>query len=70
MQKKCSRLDTKQSELDSDNAKTNEEMNIAKQVLEDANNSLDPAISEGNMVKVKIARKMIPVANKKNIHRF
>ena len=70
MQKKCSRLDTKQSKLDSDNAKTNEEINIAKQVLEDGNNSVDSAISEGNMVKVKVARKMIPVANKKNIHRF
>lgn len=32
-QKKCSKLDTKQSELDSDIAKTNEDVNIAKQML-------------------------------------
>ena len=65
MQEKCSKLGTKQSELDSDSAKTNEEMNIAKQVLEDANSSLDSAISEGNMVKMQIAREMIALANEK-----
>ena len=51
--------------MDSDVAKTNEEVNIAKQILEDANNSLDQAISEGIMIKIKIAREMIAVANKK-----
>ena len=34
-------------------------------MLEDANNSLDQATSESNMIKIKIAREMIAVANKK-----
>ena len=34
-------------------------------MLEDANNSLDQTISEGNMIKIKIAREMTAVANKK-----
>ena len=49
----------------SDVAKTNEEMNVVKQILEDVNNSLDEAVSEGNMITIKIARKIITVANKK-----
>ena len=35
-------------------------------MLEEANNSLDQAISEGNMNKIKIMREMIVVANKKS----
>lgn len=65
VQKKCSKLDTKENELDSYVSKTNEQMNIAKQMLEDANNSLDQAISESNTTKIKIARRMIAAANKK-----
>ena len=34
--------------------------------MEEANNSLDQAISEGNMNKIKIMREMIVVANKKS----
>ena len=65
MQKKCSKLDTKQSKLDSDVAKTTEEVNIAKPMLKDANNSPDQTISEGNMITIKIVMEMIAVANKK-----
>ena len=65
VQKKCSKLDTKENELDSYVSKTNEQINIAKQMLEDANNSLDQAISESNTTKIKIARRMIAAANEK-----
>ena len=51
--------------MDSNAAKTNEQVNIAKQILEHANNSLDQAISESNMIKIKIAREMTAVSNKR-----
>ena len=34
-------------------------------MLEDANNSVDQAISKGNMIKLNMVREMIAVANKK-----
>lgn len=46
----------KQKKLDSDVAETKKEMNIAKRLLEDANNTFEQAISEGNMMKVRITR--------------
>ena len=56
VQKSSSKLGMKQKKLDSDVAETKKEMNIAKRLLEDANNTFEQAISEGNMMKVRITR--------------
>ena len=58
-------LDQREKNLQEDESKASEELQVAQELMKSANASLDAAIAEGDMVKIKSAREMHVMAEKK-----
>ena len=65
VEKKKDALDKKEQQLELDEAKTDNEQEVAQKMLEDATKSLDLAIGKGDMLGIKVAKEMLEAAKKR-----